>query len=75
MNPGDKAAIKGQLASIGSMLQTASTQAMSGASMPIMTPVGPAAAGGLVQLGTAITMQVQATQELIKLITKIVDTL
>lgn len=73
MNPGDKAAIKGQLASIGSMLQSASTQAMSGASMPIMTPVGPAAAGGLVQLGTAITMQVQATQELIKLITKIVD--
>ena len=75
MNPGDKAAIKGQLVSIASTLQAASTQAMSGASMPIMTPVGPAAAGGLVQVGSAINMQVQATQELIKLITKIVDTL
>jgi hypothetical protein len=73
MNPGDKAAIKGQLIGIGSMLGAVSAQATSGASLPIMTATGPAAAPGLLQMGAAINQHVQVTQEIVKLITKIVD--
>lgn len=75
MNPGEKAVLKGQLSAVGAMLGAVSSQASSGAAMPIMTPSGPAAAPGLMQIGGAISQQVQATGELIKVLNKLIDTL
>jgi hypothetical protein len=73
MNPGDKAVLKGQLMALASVLGAVNSQVTSGSSMPIMTPTGPAAAPGLMQMAAGINQHSQVTGEVIKLLSKIVD--
>lgn len=73
MNPGDKAMLKAQLSGLAAQLGATSTLATSGASMPINTPMGPAAAPGLMQIGAAVQQQVAVTQNLMALLTKLID--
>jgi hypothetical protein len=75
MNPGDKISLKAQLQAIGAQIQATGQLGISGAGMPIITPMGPAASPGLVQVGAALGQQAAQTLELLKVIAKIVDNL
>jgi hypothetical protein len=73
MNQSDKITIKAQLQSVSAQLQATGQMAMTGATQPILTPMGPASGAGLVQMGAALNQQAAILQELVKQIMNIVD--
>ncbi len=73
MNQQDKIVIKTQLQAIASQLTAVGNLAASGASAPIITPMGPAAAPGLLQMGAAMQQQTAMLGNLIGQVIKIVD--
>ena len=75
MNAAEKAGLKAQLMAVSSQVGALGSLAQSGASMPVVTPMGPAAAPGLLQIGAAVSNQSAQIQQLVSLIGKIVDSL
>jgi len=75
MNPGGKQSLKAQLMAISQIIGAPSSVILSGAAQPIATPMGPAAAPGLIQMGTALNQQTAQIQKLIDQIQKIADDL
>jgi hypothetical protein len=73
MNFADKTALKAQLMNLEAQLGLITPQATAGAALPIITPMGPAAAPGLQQLAMSIGTQATITQNLIKLLGTIID--
>lgn len=73
MNQNDKVILKSQFQAISSQIGAFANLATSGASMPIITPAGPGNAPGVMQMGAAIQQHINATQQLITLIGKLID--
>lgn len=73
MNQTDKVTIKAQLQAVTSQITVAGNLATAGSNMPVITPMGPANAPGLLQIGAAISAQNAALNQLVNLINKIVD--
>lgn len=73
MKPQDKMALQGQIQGVSALFSSAYTQAGMGANQPIITPMGPAAAPGLMQLSAAMSQQQAAMTQLLAIVKKIVD--
>ncbi len=73
MNQNDKIVLKTQFQAISAQMGAFANLASSGSSMPIITPMGPGSAPGIMQMGAAIRQQINATQQLISLVIKLVD--
>jgi hypothetical protein len=73
MKPQDKAVLQSQLQTLLGQINLGWTQAITAAALPIITPQGPAAAPGLVQLSLAIAQQKDAMMQLFVIVKKVVD--
>ncbi|MFN8651287.1 MAG: hypothetical protein U0133_05240 [Gemmatimonadales bacterium] len=73
MKPQDKMALQAQLQGVTTLFTTAFSLAGAGATQPIITPTGPAAAPGLTQIAAAMSQQQAAMTQLLAIVKKIVD--